>query len=58
MDVVGGSRNDYTVSPDGTRVVFAARIKGRGEAWSTNFDLYVVPIDAASSPRTVRVPAA
>ena len=39
-----GGADDYTLSPDGTRVVFAARIKGKSEPWSTNFDLYEVPM--------------
>jgi len=37
-----GGTEDYTISPDGTRVVFSARVAGAAEAWSTNFDLYSV----------------
>ena len=51
-----GGSEDYTVSPDGKAVVFSARDAGREEAWSTNFDLYAVPLDGSprrrSSPRT------
>jgi dipeptidyl aminopeptidase/acylaminoacyl peptidase len=36
---MGGSE-EYTFSPDGSRIVFSARVAGREEAWSTNFDLY------------------
>jgi dipeptidyl aminopeptidase/acylaminoacyl peptidase len=46
-----GGSEDYTVSPDGRTVVFSARDAGREEAWSTNFDLYSVPVDAASAPK-------
>jgi dipeptidyl aminopeptidase/acylaminoacyl peptidase len=46
-----GGSEDYTVSPDGTHVVFSARDAGREEAWSTNFDLNLVPIDGTSAPR-------
>jgi len=45
-----GSRADYDFSPDGSQVVFAARIKGRTEPWSTNFDIYRVPSDGSAAP--------
>ena len=32
-------------------VVFSARDVGREEAWSTNFDLYSVPLDASTAPK-------
>ena len=35
-----GGAEEYTFTPDGTRIVFSARVAGREEAWSTNFDLY------------------
>ena len=46
-----GGSEDYTVSPDGKAVVFSARDAGREEAWSTNFDLYSVPLDASAAPK-------
>ena len=46
-----GGSEDYTVSPDGKVVVFSARDAGREEAWSTNFDLYSVPLDASTTPK-------
>ena len=46
-----GGREDYTVSPDGKTVVFSARDAGREEAWSTNFDLYAVPLDGSAAPK-------
>ena len=45
-----GGDEDYAFSPDGATLVFSARIAGRTEPWSTNFDLYQVPTDGASSP--------
>jgi len=48
-----GGSEDYTVSPDGRQVVFSARDAGREEAWSTNFDLFVVPVDGSSAPRKI-----
>jgi dipeptidyl aminopeptidase/acylaminoacyl peptidase len=46
-----GGSEDYTLSPDGKAVVFSARDAGREEAWSTNFDLYSVPLDASAAPK-------
>ena len=45
-----GDRPDYDFSPDGSQVVFAARIRGRTEPWSTNFDIYRVPSDGSAAP--------
>ena len=38
-----GDHDEYHFSPDGKTVVFSARIAGKTEAWSTNFDVYTVP---------------
>jgi dipeptidyl aminopeptidase/acylaminoacyl peptidase len=43
-----GGDEEFTFSPDGAHVVFAARIAGRSEPWSTNFDLFESPVDAAA----------
>jgi dipeptidyl aminopeptidase/acylaminoacyl peptidase len=40
-----GGPEEYTFTPDSKSVVFAARDTGREEAWSTNFDLYLAPVD-------------
>lgn len=40
-----GGAEDYAVTPDGNRIVFAARNVGREEAWSTHFDLFLAPLD-------------
>jgi len=48
-----GGAEEFTFSPDGGRVVFSARVAGREEAWSTNFDLYEVPSDGATAPRNL-----
>jgi dipeptidyl aminopeptidase/acylaminoacyl peptidase len=37
-----GDHDEY-FSPDGKTVAFSARIAGKTEAWSTNFDVYTVP---------------
>ena len=46
-----GGDEDFDFSPDGATLVFSARIAGRTEPLSTNFDLFQVPVDASSDPR-------
>jgi dipeptidyl aminopeptidase/acylaminoacyl peptidase len=48
-----GGDEEFTFSPDGARVVFSARVAGREEAWSTNFDLYEAPSDGSSAPKNL-----
>jgi dipeptidyl aminopeptidase/acylaminoacyl peptidase len=48
-----GDREEYRFSPDGKTVVFSARIAGKTEAWSTNFDLYSVPAAGGAAPRNL-----
>jgi dipeptidyl aminopeptidase/acylaminoacyl peptidase len=48
-----GGDEDYCFSPDGQRLVFSARIAGRTEPWSTNFDLFEVPADGSAVPRNL-----
>lgn len=45
-----GGSDEYTWAPDGKSLVFAARIAGNSEPWSTNFDLYRVPADGSAAP--------
>jgi len=45
-----GGPEEYAFSPDGRQVVFTARDVGREEAWSTDFDLYRVPVDGSTAP--------
>ena len=35
-----GYEGEFTFTPEGDAVVFAARLAGQSEPWSTNFDLY------------------
>jgi dipeptidyl aminopeptidase/acylaminoacyl peptidase len=46
-----GGNEEYAFTPDGRGVVFTARDAGREEAWSTNFDLYLSPLDGSAAPR-------
>ncbi|MGH8176901.1 MAG: prolyl oligopeptidase family serine peptidase [Steroidobacter sp.] len=47
-----GDTSDYAFSPSGKTLVFSARIKGKSEPWSTNFDLYEVGVDGGE-PRNL-----
>jgi dipeptidyl aminopeptidase/acylaminoacyl peptidase len=46
-----GGREDYAFSPDGAQVAFSVRAAA-GEAWSTNFDIYIVAADGGT-PRNL-----
>ncbi len=46
-----GDMSDVAFTPDGKGVVFSTKDVGREEAWSTDFDLYVVPLDGSAAPR-------
>ncbi len=48
-----GGDSEYAFSPDGRSIYFDARIAGHDEAWSTNFDIYRVPVDGSSKPRNL-----
>ncbi|PPJ43477.1 MULTISPECIES: S9 family peptidase [unclassified Pseudoxanthomonas] len=45
-----GGADEYTWSPDGASVVASVRVADKGEAWSTNFDLYKIAADGGSAP--------
>ncbi|MEA2692527.1 MAG: hypothetical protein QOJ16_1914 [Acidobacteriota bacterium] len=48
-----GGIEEYDISPDGRSVIFSARAAGREEPWSTNFDLYQVPMDGSGTPKNL-----
>jgi len=48
-----GGPEEIAFTPDGKSVVFSAKNVGREESWSTNFDLFLVPIDASAAPRSI-----
>jgi dipeptidyl aminopeptidase/acylaminoacyl peptidase len=48
-----GGDEDFDFSPDGASLVFSARIAGRTEPLSTNFDLFQVPVDGSAPPRNL-----
>ena len=48
-----GGPEEITFTPDGKGLVFSARDVGREEPWSTDFDLYYVPIDGSEKPKCI-----
>ena len=46
-----GGPEEIAFAPDGKEIVFTAKDVGREEAWSTDFDLYAVPVDGSAAPR-------
>lgn len=46
-----GGPEEFTFTPDGKGLVFTARDVGRTEAWSTDLDLFLAPVDRAGAPR-------
>ena len=44
-----GDESEFTFTPDGEAVVFAAREAGQTEPWSTNFDLFRAPLTGGSA---------
>ena len=46
-----GGMEEVAFTPDGKGLVFTARDVGSAEPWSTDFDLYHVPVDGSSPPR-------
>ncbi len=46
-----GGTEEFTFTPAGKDLVFTANNSGREEAWSTNFDLFLVPADGSKAPQ-------
>jgi len=43
-----GGAEDFNISPDSKTVYFSVRVAGTTEPWSTNFDIYRVPVNGGS----------
>ena len=49
-----GGPEEITFTPDGKELVFSAKPElGSEEAWSTNFELWAVPVDGSAPPRNL-----
>ena len=46
-----GGPEEITFTPDGKGVIFASRDVGAEEPWSTDFDLYLAPVDGSEPPQ-------
>ena len=48
-----GDESEFAFAPDGKSVYFDVRIAGSSEPWSTNFDIYRVPVDGSAAPENL-----
>ena len=48
-----GDADEWAFSPDSRTLVFSARESGTTEPWSTNFDLFAVPVDGSAPPKNL-----
>ena len=48
-----GGDEEFTFSPDSSHIVFSARVAGKSEPWSTNFDLYEASSDGRAPLRNL-----
>ncbi len=48
-----GSMDEVAFSPDGEQIAFGLRVAGTTEPWSTNFDIYLSPVDGSAEPRNL-----
>jgi dipeptidyl aminopeptidase/acylaminoacyl peptidase len=46
-----GGNEELAIHPDGRTLAFTAKDAGSEEAWSTNSDLFSVPLDGSSAPQ-------
>jgi dipeptidyl aminopeptidase/acylaminoacyl peptidase len=46
-----GGPEEITFTPDGKHIIFTARDAGPREPWSTDFDLYLAPVDGSRGPK-------
>ena len=48
-----GGAEEFAFTPDGQGIVFTARVVDEGEPWSTNFDLWLTPVNGVTPPRNL-----
>ncbi|MEJ2628328.1 MAG: S9 family peptidase, partial [bacterium] len=48
-----GGPEEITFTPEGKGMIFTAKDAGEKESWSTNFDLFYVPIDGSQKPESI-----
>ena len=42
-----GGDEDFTITPDSRTIAFSAKVAGKDEAWTTNFDVWSRPLDGS-----------
>jgi dipeptidyl aminopeptidase/acylaminoacyl peptidase len=45
-----GGSEEFTFTPDSKGIVYTTGLNGLSEAWSTDFDIYHVPVDGSKKP--------
>ena len=45
-----GDNHGFAFTPDGKTVIFSAKLAGKDEPWTTNFDLWRTPVDGSAAP--------
>ena len=48
-----GDDSEFAFAPDGQSAYFDVRIAGSSEPWSTNFDVYRVPVDGSAAAKNL-----
>jgi len=48
-----GGDEDFAITPDGKTLAFSAKIAGKDEAWTTNYDVWSVPLDGSEKVRNL-----
>jgi dipeptidyl aminopeptidase/acylaminoacyl peptidase len=48
-----GGPEEIAFTPDSRQLIFTAKDAGREEAWSTNFDLFAVPLNGSAPPHSM-----
>jgi acylaminoacyl-peptidase len=48
-----GGDEDFTITPDSQFVAFSAKVAGKDESWTTNFDIWGIPLDGSAKLRNM-----
>ncbi|MFT3806000.1 prolyl oligopeptidase family serine peptidase [Arenimonas sp.] len=48
-----GDVDEFAWSPDGKSIAFSVRIAGKTEPWSTNFDIFLAPVEGDAAPKNL-----
>lgn len=48
-----GGDEDFAITPDGKTIAFSAKVAGKDEAWTTNFDVWSAPLDGSERFRNL-----